>query len=217
MNAQTIIEYLFSIAPENIVRPIANEINNLLATDNSGLMAISLLLTLWTGLAAVESIRGGLNRAYNVVESRAYWLRLVQDILFIFMGIIGIILLGVLVLFAPPLVAILQVYFPAFADLITQFDIWSYPLGVLLLTGILFTTHALLPNQRPNLKQLLPGVVFSVVIWLAMAEMFTIYLESFSKYAAIYGSLGGIIATMVFIYFSALIFMLGSEFNQALK
>ncbi|MCJ8323284.1 MAG: YihY/virulence factor BrkB family protein [Rhizobiales bacterium] len=217
VNAQTIIEYLFSIAPETIVKPIANEINNLLATDNSSLMTISLLLTFWTGLAAVESIRGGLNKAYNVVESRAYWLRLLQDIMFIFVGIIGIILLGILLLFAPLLVAMLQVYFPTFADLITQFNIWSYPLGVLLLTTILFTTHALLPNQRPKLKKLLPGVVFSVVIWLAMAEIFTLYLESFSRYAAIYGSLGGIIATMVFIYISAVIFMLGSEFNQSLK
>ena len=64
---------------------------------------------------------------------------------------------------------------------------------------------------------MLPGTLLSVVIWLAMAEIFTVYLEDFSRYAAIYGSLGGIIATMVFIYISAVIFMLGSELNQALS
>ena len=110
-----------------------------------------------------------------------------------------------------------MIIFPTFADLIIQFDIWSYPLGILLLIIILFTTHAILPNQRPSLSKLLPGVIFSVFIWLIMAEIFTIYLEDFSRYATIYGSLGGIIATMVFIYISAAIFMFGSEVNQSLS
>lgn len=215
-NAQNAIDYLFSIAPDNIVKPIANEINNILATNNGSLLVISLVLTFWTGLAAVESVRGGLSRAYNVVETRSYWLLLLQDILFIFLGIVGVIILGVLLLFAPNIVAILHEYFPSFTDIITQFDIWSYPLGIILLVSILFTTHSILPNQRPELKRLLPGVIFSVVMWLIMAEIFTIYLEDFSRYATIYGSLGGIIATMVFIYISAVIFMFGSEVNQSI-
>lgn len=216
-NAQTAIDYLFSIAPENIVKPIANEINNIIATNNSGLLIISLGLTFWTGLTAVESVRGGLNRAYNVVENRSYWLRLLQDVGFIVIGIVSIVFLGILILFAPNIVTLLHDYFPTFADLIIQFDIWSYPLGILLLIIILFTTHAILPNQRPSLSKLLPGVIFSVFIWLIMAEIFTIYLEDFSRYATIYGSLGGIIATMVFIYISAAIFMFGSEVNQSLS
>lgn len=215
--AQTAIDYLFSIAPENIVKPIANEINNIIATNNSGLLIISLALTFWTGLTAVESVRGGLNRAYNVVESRSYWLRLVQDIGFILVGILGIVVLGILILFAPNIVNLLHDYFPKFTDLISQFDVWSYPLGVLFLTLILFATHAILPNQRPRLMKLLPGVIFSVITWLIMAEIFTIYLEDFSRYATIYGSLGGIIATMVFIYISAAIFMFGSELNQSIN
>lgn len=216
-NAQTIIDYLFSIAPENIVKPIANEIKNLMAANHGGLLIISLALTFWTGLAAVESVRGGLSRAYNVTETRSYWILLLQDILFIFMGILSVIILSALLLFAPNITRVLHDYFPTFADLITQFDIWSYPLGILLLVSILFTTHSVLPNQRPTLKKLLPGIVFSVIIWLLMAEIFTIYLEDFSRYAAIYGSLGGIIATMVFIYISAVIFMFGSEINQSLS
>lgn len=215
-NAQTAIDYLFSIAPENIVKPIANEINNILATNNSSLLIISFVLTFWTGLTAVESIRGGLSRAYNVTETRPYWILLLQDILFIILGILGVVVLGILILFAPHIVALLHDYLPAFADLITQFDIWSYPLGIALLVIILFTTHAILPNQRPRLKRLLPGVIFSVLIWLIMANIFTIYLEDFSRYATIYGSLGGIIATMVFIYISAVIFMFGGELNQSL-
>lgn len=215
-NAQTAIDYLFSIAPENIVKPIASEINSIIATNNSSLLFLSLVLTFWTGLAAVEGVRGGLNHAYNVVENRPYWLRLLQDILFIFIGVVGIMILSILILFAPYIVNLLHNYFPAFADLIAQFDIWSYPLGILLLVVILFTTHAILPNERPRLRKLLPGVVFSVFIWLVMAEIFTIYLADFSRYATIYGSLGGIIATMVFIYISAVIFMFGAEVNQSL-
>ncbi|MGL1920972.1 MAG: YihY/virulence factor BrkB family protein [Hyphomicrobiales bacterium] len=216
-NAQTAIDYLFSIAPERIVKPIAHEINSLISANNSGLLVISMALTFWTGLAAVESVRGGLSRAYNVVETRSYWLLLLQDVLFIFLGIISVIILSALLLFAPNITNLLHDYFPTFTDLITQFDVWSYPLGILLLVSILFTTHSVLPNQRPTIRKRLPGILFSVIIWLIMAEVFTVYLEDFSRYAAIYGSLGGIIATMVFIYISAVIFMFGSELNQALN
>ncbi len=217
VNTQNAIEYLFSIAPEGIVNPIANEINNLIASSTTALLTFSFFISFWTGIAGVEAIRGGLNRTYDVTETRNFWLRLLQNILFIIIGIIGVICLTVLILFAPNIGDLLSVYFPNFTSGITKFDMWSYPLGILLLCLILFSSHMFLPNIRLKAKALIPGVLFSVILWLIMAELFTFYLINFSQYAAIYGSLGGIIATMVFIYISAVIFMFGGELNQSIN
>ncbi len=213
-NAQTAIDYLFSIAPENIINPIAKEIKSLVTASDSNLITLSAFLTFWTGVSAVEAVRGALNKAYIATEDRPYWLRLIQDTAFILIGIISIISLGAMILFTPKIVSLLHDYFPSFTDLIGQFNFWSYPIGILLLTLIIFATNAIIPNKRPTVLELLPGVIFSVITWLILVEVFAIYLNNFSKYAAIYGSLAGIIATMVFIYFSAIVFMLGSEINQ---
>jgi membrane protein len=67
------------------------------------------------------------------------------------------------------------------------------------------------PYPRPRLRDVWPGVVLVAVGFELAQRGFALYLENFSNYSAIYGSLGAVIAFLVFIYIAAMVFLLGAE------
>ena len=79
-------------------------------------------------------------------------------------------------------------------------------------TTILFTlAFKILPAERHKLRDMWPGILFAIVSYELLKRGFSIYLDNFSNYSAIYGSLGAVIAFMVFIYLASLFFLLGAE------
>ena len=58
-------------------------------------------------------------------------------------------------------------------------------------------------------------VAVEVVLWLALASLFSFYLQNLARFSLTYGSLGGIVITLMFFYLSALIFVFGAEINSA--
>ena len=63
--AQTIVDYLLSVAPPELAGPIAPEIRYIFTVPRTDLLTIGVVLTIWTAAGAVESVRVGLNRAYG--------------------------------------------------------------------------------------------------------------------------------------------------------
>ena len=82
-----------------------------------------------------------------------------------------------------------------------------------LLSLIAFTVVLLVvPFPRPRLRDVWPGVLLAAVGFELAQRGFTLYIENFGNYSAVYGSLGAVIIFLVFIYIGALVFLLGAEF-----
>ena len=64
-------------------------------------------------------------------------------------------------------------------------------------------------------REILPGAAVTVVLWVALASLFSLYLQNLGRFSLTYGSLGGIVITLMFFYVSALIFIFGAEINSA--
>ena len=83
-----------------------------------------------------------------------------------------------------------------------------------MLVGVMYYV---LPNIRQRFLSTLPGAAVTVAGWIGAALLFSRYLSSFNRINLIYGSLGGIIATLVFFYIIGIIFIYGAELNHLLK
>src|SRR6266496_1052265 len=68
--ASRIVTYLLSVAPKEFVAPLAPEINSLLTHPRTGLLSVSAILTVWSAMGGVDSVRVALNRAYGLTEDR---------------------------------------------------------------------------------------------------------------------------------------------------
>jgi membrane protein len=81
----------------------------------------------------------------------------------------------------------------------------------------LLAAHVFLPARRLRFSNMWPGVLFTVVVWIALGGAFSFYLSRFANYASYYAGLAGIIAGLYFLYLAALVLIFGGELNRAIR
>jgi len=215
--AEGVVTFLLSVAPARLVEPLVPEIRSILTVPRSGLLSISALITIWSAMGGVDSVRVGLNRAYDIRETRSVWWLYFQNVLFVIGSAIFLLVFALLIVFAPIMIQLAETYAPALKGHFVTIEQLRYPIGITLLTlGVLFC-HRVLPAKSLNVLEVLPGVVITVVAWVVMSSAFSIYLVNFNTFASTYASLSGVFAAMFFVYLAALVLILGGEVNRVLE
>ena len=90
-----------------------------------------------------------------------------------------------------------------------------YSVAVALLYLVVALLYRWLPSRHLPLREILPGAAVTVVLWVTLAGLFSWYLQNLGRFSVTYGSLGGIVVTLLFFYVSATIFIFGAEINSA--
>jgi membrane protein len=215
--AEQVVNYLLSVAPEALVKPLAGEIRSILTVQRSGLLSLAALLTVWSAMGGVDSVRVGLNRAYNVQDHRSIWVLYAIDVLFVVATAAILLAISLLIILFPVGLKIISSTTSVLPGALLQVDQYRYPLAVLLLTAGVYAAHRALPAKRLSWRDVLPGVLLTVITWIAMAAGFSFWLLHFNSFASTYASLSGIFAAMFFVYMAALLLILGGELNRVLQ
>ena len=213
---QKVVNYLMSVAPEQLIRPLAPEIRSILTVPRTGLLSISALLTIWSAMSGVDSVRVGLNRAYDLRDTRSFWRTYLQNVIFIIGAAVGLMAFAILIVVAPVAFAFIDAHAPDLRPNFATFDALRYPLAILLLTAGLLLSHRILPAKRLNVREVLPGVLLTVVVWMILSGVFSYYVVRFNTFNSTYASLSGLFAAMFFVYLAALVLIFGGEVNRVL-
>ena len=195
---------------------MAKEVNLILTTPRTDLVSIGFLITIWAAMAGVDSVRIGLNRAYNVRERRSMLMLYSLSVLFVIGTAFVLLALSVLIVVAPITISSIETYAPQMKNFVAVFSLVRYPVAILLLTGALTAAHFFLPAKRLRLADVLPGVVLTVATWVVLASAYSFYLLNFSNFASFYAGLSGVFAAMFFLYLAALVLLLGGEMNRVI-
>ena len=107
------VQILFQTWPQQVATPIANEIHNVLTQTRSGVLTIGVILSIYFSSSGVEAVRIGLNRAYDVRDSRPWWLLRLESIAYVFVGAFSLLTLAFLVVLAPLIWAAVLHFAPA--------------------------------------------------------------------------------------------------------
>jgi membrane protein len=211
------VQILLSVAPQNVVSPIAQEIRSILTVPRADLLSLGAALTVWSAMAGVDSVRVCLNRAYDVTETRKTW----QLYLLGIIGVIGsaalFLVLSLLIVVYPIFVRVVTAVTGDFPQQFTSVEQWRYPLAVLLMLIGVHAAHRILPAKRMGFSHVLPGVWFTVFCWMGMAYAFSLWLTRFNSFTSTYASLSGIFIIMFFVYLAALVLIAGGELNRVLE
>src|SRR5262245_35145247 len=214
--ASRIVTYLLSVAPKEFVSPLAPEINSLLTHPRTGLLSVSAIITVWSAMGGVDSVRVALNRAYGLHEDRHPLLLYGIMALFVVGSAILLLALAVLIVLAPTAIRFINVYAPGFDDLIAVFDRYRYPLAIVILVTGLFLAHLILPARRVKIYYLMPGVFLTVFVWLVLTSVYSYFLANFATLASTYAALACLSAAMFLIYLSALARILVGGLNRVI-
>ena len=180
--------------------------------------AVGLALALWSASGYVGAFMRASNAIYEVEEGRPFWkLRPLQIVitlgmlLLVAMAVVGIVVTGPLASGVGKTLGI--------GD--TAVTVWNYAKWPVILL-VVITCFAILYHTAPNVKQpgfrwITPGAVVGVLLWIVASVAFAFYVANFANYNKTYGTLGGVIAFLVWLWISNVAVLLGAELNAELE
>jgi membrane protein len=187
-------------------------------TSNRGaagvLFVVGLAVALWSASAYVGAFMRASNVIYETPEGRPFWkLRPLQILVTLAMVVLLALLALALVLTGP---VVDQVAGPlGVSDAATTvWDIAKWPVMlavVVLMIGVLY--HASPNVELPGFKWVTPGAVVAVVVWLVASALFALYVANFGSYDKTYGTLGGVVVLLIWLWITNLALLLGMELN----
>ena len=173
----------------------------------------SLMFAAWSAVSAIATLIRGVNSVYGIHHRPG----LVRRIL----SAVGL----TLVLFGPAIVAIVAVVVAPVALSVLPIERWTLVgakiarmvLSVAAIVLALGLIYRYAPNRRGDRPGwLTPGTILAAVLWLAVSSAFSAYLARFSVYNEVYGSLGAMVALLMWLYLSAYVVLLGGALNAAI-
>ena len=188
--------------------PLVEESLAALASEGVTIGFVALLATIWSGSALAAALRNALNVTFDVERRRPLLHGKVID--FIVAPVIGALLIASLALTAGWQLAHSEAVGLG----------WDHPLlwdaGAVAITGLatflaFVFLYRVLPNVRPHVRHVWPGALLAAVGFEAVKVGFAYYLANFGNYDVVYGSLGGVITLLFWVYLSANIVLFGSE------
>ena len=211
-----ILHLLFDSWPQSVAGPIADEVNNVLGHSRPGLVTLSAIIAVVLASNGVEAIRIGVNRAYGLVETRSFWLCRLESLLFVFVASLALLTLALLVVLWPVMWQAAVTFAPFLEPLAPMIQIARYGITLLVLGSAIMLVHIFLVASSPPLRQIWPGALLTLVLWLVGGGVFSIYITDFNTYSKLYAGLGSVFAALFFLWLVAIAFLLGAEFNAAL-
>jgi membrane protein len=203
--------------PKEVAAPIAGDVRQVQTAAQSGAVTVSAVFAVYFASSGIESLRIGLNRAYDVVETRRWWMLRLESIFYVLVGAIALLVVAVFVVLGPLIVATGTRYVPWLEPLerVATFTRLATAAGILVVA--LALVHMWLPAGRRRIGEILPGVAVTIALWLVSGGAFGLYLAQYAnRYVTTYAGLASAMIALVFLYASASIFLYGGELNAAI-
>jgi membrane protein len=216
--AEQVAQILLEAWPKEVAEPISNEISNVLINAHGGVLTFGAVLALYFSSSGIESLRIGLNRAYNEIEVRPWWLLRLESIAYVLVGAVSLIALAFLIVLAPLILRTAVRHLPGLASVEGTITFLRFGIASAVLVLALVIAHKWLPYGRRRMSEIAPGIVVTLLLWLVSGNAFALYLEEFSgAYVTTYAGLASAMVALVFLYWTAGIFVYGGELNQAIR
>lgn len=210
------INILESLIPSSAFIILNGLIRSVIGNRSIKLLISSFFLAIWSISKAVKSLIRGINRSYGVNENRSFFKVLFISLIFSIMLLL-LILISLVLLIGGEKIGIfvfdligLDKYF------IYIWNILRYSVGILFVISILVILYTYMPNTKMKVRDSVPGAVLSTFLWIIVTYGYSFYVNNFSNYDVIYGSLGGVIVLITWLYLSSWTILAGSELNARL-
>jgi membrane protein len=216
VDVQDSMQVLATLMPASAYEILRDIVNETLADRSGTLLSLGVLFALWSSTSGVASLMRGINRAYDQEETRRFWRMKAISLGFTVELAVVIAVSFILVVLGRILgTRIFQLL--GFSDV--SLEIWNYGmLAIVTITSTLmfmFFYHVA-PNCRLRLREVIPGAVVASIGWVAVSLAFSYYANNLGSYSKVYGSLGGIIALLMWMYLSSISILMGAEVNASL-
>ncbi|MFD1927831.1 YihY/virulence factor BrkB family protein [Sporosarcina siberiensis] len=216
LDQEQILIFIRDFAPASVALLIEDTLGEVFNNRNSGLLSIGAIATVWSASKGMNALTKALNRSYFKEETRPFLISRGMSVVFTIMLIAVLVIALVLPIFGQQIGMIVFSYLGLehnFVQIWNSFR-WVFPLVLIFL--VFTVIYWVVPNLKLHIKSVFPGAAFATIGWIITSLGFSFYVSSYGNYSNTYGSIGGIIVLMMWLYFSSIILMLGGQINAVM-
>ena len=217
LNNAEVLEGLQSILPTAVFELTASTISEVINSQNTGILGISGILAIWAASSAFRAIIKGVNKAYDVDEDRSFIKRSIIGIISVIALALTIICTLAMLVFGDLIGEFLNRFLP-FEHLINFiWNILRYVIIIAMMIVVFAMIYKVAPAKRIKFRSVLPGAIITTIGWLIASLAFSYYVNNFSNYSRLYGSLWAVFVLMTWLFMTSIVFILGVEINSVLE
>ena len=211
------IEELGAILPEQAAEIIIGQATEVAGGQQGGLglaAVIGILLSLWSASKAMASTMEGLNVAYDEKETRGFFVRTALRLALTLGVIIGFFITVAVIIVLPIALDLLPI--GSLAETVATVLRWPVVAAIAVL-GLAILYRYGPSRDEPEWKWVTPGAGIAVILWLVASVAFAVYVRNFGSYQESFGTLGGVIVLLTWLWISAYIVLLGAELDAEIE
>ena len=216
LNSDYVLHLLSNVMPIEAYNLIQSTVVQVIDGEQAGLLWISIGLAIWVSSSGFKAVIKGLNKAYGVKETRSYVKLKIISIIYTIL--LALVIIATLFLFV-------------FGDVIGNFlirvlehpevlyFIWNilrYIVVILIMILFFMFIYNATPCARLGWLEVIPGAAITTIGWILISYIFAYYVNNFSNYSRLYGSLGAVFMFMTWMFITSMILILGGEINAVL-
>jgi membrane protein len=212
-----VIGMLQGVAPEQVIGIVRDQLSKIAEGRQGGLLSFGVAAALWSSSAAMVAIIDALNRAYDVEDQRPWWKQRLTAIL-LTIGVALFLLVSITLVVAGPELA---EFLAGRAGLGTAFEwtwkVMQWPIVFALVASAIGFIYYFAPDVDQDFVWITPGSVLATLLWLVGSLAFRYYVVNFASYNETYGTIGGVMVLMLWLYLTGLVIVVGAEMNAEIE
>ncbi len=216
INEELFLFILEGILPSDILNEAVISIVKENSSKSIGTITISAIFTLWSAGKGFFALCKGLNAVYEVEGENKYILFRLRAFISTIIFIVAVVLTLVLLVFGNAINLFLQEKFNIFSNIINFILRSKVLISIVLLTIIFIIVYRFIPKHKYKLKQQIPGAIIAAISCNVVSVFYSIYIEVFTGFSIMYGSLTTIILAMMWVYACMYSILIGGYINKFL-
>lgn len=205
------------MAPNVISDFLSGYLEEIMSVSKLSLTIVSAITLLWSASKGVFAIIGGLNSIYEIKEERNYFALRFLAIFYTISFTLILVAVLLIMVFGKTISDFLLSSFPTLSGLVYVVSSLRFIVGFVFLTLFFMVVYKALPSGKIKFFEQFPGAIVSSAGWVSFSIVFSFFVNNFSNYSNIYGSLTAIIVLLLWLYICMYIMFFGAEINLYLS
>jgi membrane protein len=217
---QPLLDNLSTVAPGPAKQILTNALKSLQANQGGSTIAlvIGLVIAIWSASGYIGAFMDAANNVWDVPEGRPIWKKIPVRLGVTVVLLLMLTVTALAVVFTGPLAQKVGDIIGLGSTFVSVWDIAKWPVLLLIVSLMITLLYWAAPNvKQPGVPWISPGGVLAVILWILASALFALYVANFSSYNKTYGSLGGVIVFLTWLWITNIIILLGAEFNSEME
>lgn len=214
-----VLDLLGGLLPQNMLDAVREPVARLAASPAAGFAFVTGVVgALWSASGYVGAFSRAMNRIYGIEEGRPFWKLRPMTLAVTVLAVVAMVIAAVLVTASGPIAERIGEALGLGERVLLAWNIVRWPVLAAIVITLIAVLYAATPNVRqPKFRWMSVGAFVALLIWVIASAGFAFYVANFSSYNETYGSIGGVIVFLLWLWISNNALLFGAELDAELE